>query len=129
MRVGGAVARGTSGRVGRVVSCGSMDAGPPFRRPQAAAVGPHSLWWARQARGMCGGEGTAMEPVAYVRRRRPQVDPLGTCRQRFVEHRSKIAGRRHPDGGGSRVHISPLADRARLAARRVGGGVMIAASR
>ena len=36
---------------------------------------------------MCGGDGTVMEPVAYVRR--------------------------HPDGRGSRVHISPLADRAR----------------
>ena len=41
---------------------------------------------------MCGGDGTAMAPVAYVRRRRPQVDPLGTCRHRFVEHRSKRAG-------------------------------------
>ena len=41
---------------------------------------------------MCGGDGTAMEPVAYVRRRRPQVDPLGTCRHRFVEQRSTIAG-------------------------------------
>ena len=45
-----------------------------------------------------------MEPLAYARRRRQQVDPLGTCRQRFVEHR---------DGGGSRVNISTLADRAR----------------
>ena len=38
-------------------------------RPRAGGVRPHSLWWARQARGMCGGDGTAMEPVAYVRRR------------------------------------------------------------
>ena len=63
---------------------------------------------------MCGGDGTAMAPVAYVRRRRPQVDPLGTCRQRFVEHPSTRAG------AGTRTgevlactSISPLADRAR----------------
>ena len=54
-----------------------------------------------------------MEPVAYVRRRRPQVDPLGTCRQRFVRAPFDDSWRRHPDGRGSRVHISPLADRAR----------------
>ena len=29
-------------------------------RPRAGGVRPHSLWWARQARGMCGGDGTAM---------------------------------------------------------------------
>ena len=29
-------------------------------RPRAGGVRPHSLWWARQARGMCDGEGTAM---------------------------------------------------------------------
>ena len=62
---------------------------------------------------MCGGDGTAMEPVAYVRRRRPQVDPLGTCRQRFVEHPSKISG-----AGTRTVEVlactsARLADRAR----------------
>ena len=54
-----------------------------------------------------------MEPVAYARRRRQQVGPLGTCRQRFVRAPFEDIWRRHPDGGGSRVHISPLADRAR----------------
>ena len=29
-------------------------------RPRAGGVRPHSLWWARQASGMCDGEGTAM---------------------------------------------------------------------
>ena len=29
-------------------------------RPRVGGVRPHSLWGARQARGMCGGEGTAM---------------------------------------------------------------------
>ena len=111
---------GASGRVGRVVSCGSMDAGPPFRRPRAAAVHPHSLWWARQARGMCGGDGTAMEPVAYVRRRRPQVDPLGTCRHRFVEHRSTRAGAGTRTVRFSRAHQPARGPRS-LAARRVGG--------
>ena len=33
-------------------------------RPRADGVRPHSLWWARQASGMCEGEGTAMCPVA-----------------------------------------------------------------
>ena len=37
-------------------------------RPLAGGVRPHSLWWARQASGMCGGDGTAMCPVAYARR-------------------------------------------------------------
>ena len=34
-------------------------AGSLWWRPRAGGVRPHSLWWARQARGMCGGEGTA----------------------------------------------------------------------
>ena len=29
-------------------------------RPRAGGVRPHALWWARQASGMCEGEGTAM---------------------------------------------------------------------
>ena len=45
-------------------SCAGSWAG--FLLVVAAAVRPHSLWWARQARGMCGGDGTAMcgEPRA-----------------------------------------------------------------
>ena len=54
---------GGGGRAGLVRGHGLS---PPFRRPRAVAVRPHSLWWARQARGMCGGEGTAMCPVAYA---------------------------------------------------------------
>ena len=49
------------------VSCGVMDAGLlVVRQPRADDVRPHSLWWARQASGMCGGDGTAMwgEPRA-----------------------------------------------------------------
>ncbi len=40
--------------------------GPSLWWPRASGVRPHSLWWARQARGMCGGDGTAMcgEPRA-----------------------------------------------------------------
>ena len=63
---------------------------------------------------MCGGDGTAMAPVAYVRRHRPQVDPLGTCRHRFVEHRSTRAGAGTRTGEAlACTSISPLADRAR----------------
>ena len=72
-------------------------------RPRAGGVRPHSLWWARQASGMCDGEGTAMCPVAYVcdtratRRHRRGVsaytarapetgvhDIRGTTRRRFA---------------------------------------------
>ena len=38
VRVDGAVARGTSGWAGHVVSCGSINADPPFWRPLAAAA-------------------------------------------------------------------------------------------
>ena len=77
---------------------------------------------------MCGGDGTAMEPVAYVRRRRPQVDPLGTCRHRFVEQRSTIAG------AGTRTGevLACTSARSRTALARCATsrwGVMIAASR
>ena len=60
VRGGGAVARESPGVVVETISCGVMDAGPPFRRPRAGGVRPHSLWWARQASGMCGGAGTVI---------------------------------------------------------------------
>ena len=34
--------------------------GPSLWWPRASGVRPHSLWWARQASGMCDGDGTAM---------------------------------------------------------------------
>ena len=66
VRVSGAVARGAPGVVVEPVSCGVMGWVPPWWQPRADGVRPHSLWWARQARGMCGGDGTAMcgEPRA-----------------------------------------------------------------
>ena len=95
---------------------------------QADGVRPHSLWWTRQARGMCGGDGTAMEPVAYVHRRRPQVDPLVTHRHRFGEHRSNISG------AGTRTveALACTSARSRTALTRSATsqwGVMIEASR
>ena len=66
--------------------------------------------------------------MAYVRRRRPQADPLGTCRHRFVEHPSKIAG-----AGTRTVEVLACTSaRSRTALARCatsGWGVMIAASR
>ena len=61
VRAGGAVARASPGVVVEPVSNGVMGWIPPRggRRGQTAFV-PHSLWWARQARGMCEGDGTAM---------------------------------------------------------------------
>ena len=32
---------------------------PPWGRPRAGGVRPHSLWWARQGSGICEGDGTA----------------------------------------------------------------------
>ena len=47
------------------VSCGVMGCIPPWWRPRAGGVRPPSLRWARQASGICGGEGTAMGRVEY----------------------------------------------------------------
>ena len=41
------------------VSCGVMGWVPPWWRPRAGGVRPHSLWWARQGSGICEGDGTA----------------------------------------------------------------------
>ena len=59
-------ARASAGVAVEPVSCGVMGWVPPWWQPRADGVRPHSLWWARQARGMCGGDGTAMcgEPRA-----------------------------------------------------------------
>ena len=68
VRVSGTGAWGRSGRVGRVVSLWVHGRGSSWWwRPRAHGVRPHSLWGARQASGMCEGDGTAMcgaSPVA-----------------------------------------------------------------
>ena len=60
VRVGGAVASESPGVVVEPVLCGVMGWVPPWWRPRVGGVRPHSLWWARQASGMCDGDGTAM---------------------------------------------------------------------
>ena len=107
---GGGAALGAPGVAVEPVSCGVMDSVPPSVGGRGqAGVRPHSLWWARQASGMCDGEGTAMCPVAYVcdtratRRHRRGVsaytarapetgvhDIRGTTRRRFRRQRMKM---------------------------------------
>ena len=63
----GAAARAAAGRGCRGGLVRGHGLGPSsWWQPRAGGVRPHSLWWARQARGMCGGDGTAMcgEPRA-----------------------------------------------------------------
>ena len=101
---GGGAARGAPGVGGRAGFVRGHGLGSSlWWRPRAGGVRPHSLWWARQASGMCDGEGTAMCPVAYVcdtratRRHRRGVsaytarapetgvhDIRGTTRRRFA---------------------------------------------
>ena len=55
-------------------------------RPRVGGVRPHSLWWARQASGMCDGEGTAMwedggRVHMYGARIRPVRPPHRAARQ------------------------------------------------
>ena len=55
-------------------------------RPRVGGVRPHSLWWARQASGMCDGDGTAMcedggRVHMYGARIRPVRPPHRAARQ------------------------------------------------
>ena len=69
------------------VSDGVMDAVPPRGGGRGAGgVRPHSLWWARQASGMCDGDGTAMwedggRVHMYGARIRPVLPPHRAARQ------------------------------------------------
>ena len=83
------IARESPGVAVEPVSCGVMGWVPPWWRPRAGGVRPHSLWWARQARGMCGGEGTAMCGE-------PRVAAECTCTEREFGRCSRptVRGRR-----------------------------------
>ena len=104
VRGGGAVARESPGVVVETVSCGVMDAGPPFRRPRAGGVRPHSLWWARQASGMCGGAGTVIcgEPRVAAECRCTERE-FGWCARPTVRPgRTVHDDRDHGDGSDTR---------------------------
>ena len=64
--------------------------GPSLWWPRAGGVRPHSLWWARQARGMCGGERTAMCPVAYALMRGRHGATAGASRRTQQSHRRRV---------------------------------------
>ena len=104
VRGGGAVARESPGVVVETISCGVMDAGPPFRRPRAGGVRPHSLWWARQASGMCGGAGTVIcgEPRVAAECRCTERE-FGWCARPTVRPgRTVHDDRDHGDGSDTR---------------------------
>ena len=74
-------------------------------RPRAGGVRPHSLWWARQARGMCGGERTAMCPRG--------VRARGEAMQIHLDRGGRRADRCYPSRGDWRRQnvLSPGASR------------------
>ena len=94
---------GGGGRAGLVRGHGR---GPSlWWRPRAGGVRPHSLCGARQARGMCEGEGTAMCPVAYAVMRGRHGATAGASRRTQQSHRRRVftisVGR---PGNGSPAH-------------------------
>ena len=68
---------GGTGRGGRGGLVRGHGLGPSLVAATGGGVRPHSLWWARQARGMCGGDGTAMCGE-------PRVATECTCTEREV---------------------------------------------
>ena len=66
-------AGGAPGVAVEPVSCGGMGWVPPWWRPRADGVLPHSLWWAAQSRGWCRGDGDARRPGAHDAEHRATV--------------------------------------------------------
>ena len=131
---GGGAARGATGGGGRAgFGRGHGRGSSSWWRPRAGGVRPHSLWWARQASGMCGGDGTAMGGATrggrvhmYGARIQPVLPPHRAARQ---DRERRARPRRRLRHSPARPPDERLADRdprPRLAVlagtvRRVGG--------